>query len=330
MSGLGYYVGLLDNLTRLQAFRAGIEAAMRPGDTVLDLGTGVGTYAFFAARAGAGHVFAVERHRVVRVARALAVANGLADRITFIEGKVPGVDLPTGVDVLVFEDFTTSLLDAATWDLLSAAQEALAPGGRHVPLAARLVLAPVSSGQVWAASLPPREGEGVGDPLGLDWTALRTLAANTPRQLALSPEHLLAPPQASEPIPLLPVPRAERLRVEAAWIAPEPSTVHGLALWFDLEVAPGLWLSNQPSPTPEPWQQLFLPLDPPLEVPARSRVEAAAWREGTPEGRPEWLVWTLTAGDERRRGHEFAGVPLDLEDLGLPPLPGRAATQRLR
>lgn len=328
MSGLGYYVGLLHNPTRLQAFRAGIEAAVRPGDTVLDLGTGVGTYAFVAARAGAGHVFAVERNRVVRVARALAVANGLADRITFIEGEVPGVELPTDVDVLVFEDFPTSLLEGATWDLLSAAQKTLAPGARSVPLAARLMLAPVTSTRVWEASLPPRDGEGRG--LGLDWTALRALAANTPRQVTLAPELLLAPPLVSNPIPCLPVPRAEALRVDGAWVAPEPSTVHGLALWFDLEVAPGLWLSNQPSPTPEPWQQLFLPLDPPLEVPAGTRVEAAAWREGSPEGRPEWLVWEVSAGDERRRGHEFAGVPLDLEALGLPRLPEAAATQRLR
>lgn len=325
MTGLGYYLGLLHNPTRLRAFRAGIEAAVRPGDTVLDLGTGLGTYAFFAARAGARHVVAVERARVVRVARAMAVANGLADRITFIEGEVPGAQLPTGVDVVVFEDFTTSFLEGVTWDILTAAVESLAPGGRVVPMAARLVLAPVSSEKAWASSLPPRdEGE---DPLELDWTALRTLAANTPRQVALAPAHLLAPPQASDPIPLLPVPGAEQLKVEAAWVTREPSTVHGLAFWFDLEVAPGLWLSNQPSPTPEPWQQLFLPLDPPLEVPAGTRVEAAAWREGSPEGRPEWMVWTITAGAERRQGHEFAGVPLDLDDLGLSRHPEPAARE---
>lgn len=319
MSGLPYYVSLLHSSTRLRAFREGIEAAVRPGDTVLDLGTGVGTYAFFAARAGAGRVWAVERDRVIRVARALAVANGLGDRITFVEGEVPGVELPSNVDVLIFEDFTTSLLETSTWDLLARGCGSLAPEGRTVPRAARLQLAPVSFAEALETSLPPREGEG--DPHGLDWTALRALAANTPRQISLAPEHLLAPPGVSELIPFVPLPTAQLLRVEGAWVAPEASTVHGLALWFDLEVAPDVWLSNRPSPQPEPWRQLFLPLDLPLEVPAGARVEAAAWREGSPEGRPEWLVWEISAGGQRRRGHEFAGVPLDTRDLGLADFP---------
>lgn len=318
MKGLDYYVSLLDNPTRLSAFRAGIEAAVRPGDRVLDLGTGVGTYAFLAARAGAGHVWGVDRDPVVRVARALAVANGLKDRVTFLQGEVPGVALPE-VDVLIFEDFPTAFLDPGVRALLASVAPLLAPGGRTVPLAGRLHLAPVAAFEAWRRSLPPSEDR---DALDFAWEPLRALAANTPRQVTLAPEHLLAPAAASAPIPLLPPPGPAALRVDGAWVTSEASTVHGLLLWFDLEVAPGVWLSNEPSPTPEPWRQLLLPVDPPLEVAEGARVEAAAWREGEPGGRPGWLVWELRAGGDVRRGHEFAGQPLELGDLGIPPLGG--------
>jgi len=51
-----YYLGLLKDKQRIEIFREAISKSVSPGDVVLDLGTGLGTFAFFAAKAGATFV----------------------------------------------------------------------------------------------------------------------------------------------------------------------------------------------------------------------------------------------------------------------------------
>ena len=55
-----YYLGILADSERIEAFDLAIGEAVRPHDVVVDLGCGVGTFAVFAARAGARRVFGVE------------------------------------------------------------------------------------------------------------------------------------------------------------------------------------------------------------------------------------------------------------------------------
>lgn len=70
---------------------------------VLDVGTGSGILAYFALRAGARRVYAVELSAMADCARALLAHNGFTDRVKVIRGKMEDVELPERVDVVLSE-----------------------------------------------------------------------------------------------------------------------------------------------------------------------------------------------------------------------------------
>jgi SAM-dependent methyltransferase len=114
------YMCLKDE-ARTLAFRDAIRAVVRPGDVVVDVGAGTGILSFFAARAGAAKVFAVEIDPVCAAALRRSIAlNGVADRVTVVEGDAGVVDLPRDVDVVVAEIIETGLLDEQQVPVLNA------------------------------------------------------------------------------------------------------------------------------------------------------------------------------------------------------------------
>ena len=82
---LDFYIGMLSDHRRIDGFRRGLASAVEPGDNVLEVGTGLGTYAFFAVEAGAalvdigvGAVDHVLRQQVGQNREAVAVDVGEA------------------------------------------------------------------------------------------------------------------------------------------------------------------------------------------------------------------------------------------------------------
>ena len=63
------------------------------GKRVLDVGAGTGILSFFAAKAGASHVYAVEASGMAFKAEKLAAGNGLQDVVTVLNKRVEEVTL---------------------------------------------------------------------------------------------------------------------------------------------------------------------------------------------------------------------------------------------
>jgi len=125
---------MLHDRRRTGDYLAAIAAAVRPGDVVLDLGTGSGVLAVAAARAGARRVYAIEATDIADVAERVFAANGVADRVTLIRGWSKQIELPERADVLVAEligndPFEEELLETT----IDARERLLAPGARLVP-----------------------------------------------------------------------------------------------------------------------------------------------------------------------------------------------------
>ena len=93
---------------RNQAYQDALELFIKPGITVLEIGTGCGLFAMMAARAGAGHIYTCEQDPLrADIARNIIRQNGYADRITIIPKKSSevhvGADLPEKADILLNE-----------------------------------------------------------------------------------------------------------------------------------------------------------------------------------------------------------------------------------
>lgn len=313
MNGVRYYADLLSSVERIRGMRRGIREVVRPGDRVLEIGTGLGTFAFFAIDAGAAEVVAVDRDPIIHVAESAALANGTADRIRFLRGAFPDeVDIDGPFDVVIFEDLSGLVLDAGRSRLLAAAARVAGPDARFVPPRVRCALVPISSPELGDRLVPalPEAAE-----FGIDPSLLRPLLANECLRTVVSAEHHIGPPAVGDVVAIFPPPPAAELRVSGRWRPATDTVVHAVAAWFDLEVASDVWVSNGPGGEPQPWAQYAFPLDEPLRVPAGTELEVEAGPVEQDDGSAGSWEWRVAGALGTRVGHELLGRPFGRPDL---------------
>ncbi len=305
------YLQLLADDPRVDAFREAIELVVRPGQIVLDLGTGIGTYAMFAARAGAT-VYAVDGNPVIEIARQLAADNGLAERITFLEGWATDLEPPERADVLVFEDYAPYLCEPETELILEDLRRRwLKPGAAAVPRSIRVMLAPVSCPGTYGA-LVPWEEEG---PYGFDISRLTHRVLNNLHPVSWGEEVLLA--EAVEVATMNPV-ADERLgfSAERSWRAVREGTLCGLGMWLELELADGVVFSNAPSTLSAGWDQVLLPLTQPVSIRSGDPIEARVRTLGASSpGSDTWWTWRVKAAGQAQEMDTFRGAPLSMDRM---------------
>jgi len=135
---------MLHDTRRTGDYLAAIAKAVRPGDVVLDIGTGSGVLAVAAARAGARRVFAVEASDITEVAERVLTTNDVQDRVTLVPGWSRTIELPEPADVLVSEiignePFEEEILEST----LDARRRLLKPGARLIPNGLTLLARPL-------------------------------------------------------------------------------------------------------------------------------------------------------------------------------------------
>ena len=110
---------------------------------VLDVGTGTGILAFFAAQAGARKVYAVDASDAANVAQALVQGNGFSTKIQVIKGKLEEIELPEKVDIIISEPIGFLLVHERMLETYIAARDKfLKPGGLMMPTTGTIFLCP--------------------------------------------------------------------------------------------------------------------------------------------------------------------------------------------
>lgn len=139
---------MLEDQNRMTAYNNAVR--LNPDSfkdkVVLDVGTGSGVLAMWAAQAGAKKVYAVEATHMAVQARKIVAANGLSDVVEVIQASMEEVQLPEKVDVIISEWMGYFLLRESMFDsVLVARDKWLKPGGAMFPSHAKMYLSVIKS-----------------------------------------------------------------------------------------------------------------------------------------------------------------------------------------
>jgi type I protein arginine methyltransferase len=124
---------MLADRPRMDFYYTAIARHIQPGDRVIDLGTGTGILAAFAARRGAAKVFALDHSDILKHARRLAEHNGI-DNVEFVATHSRDFSTEERVDVIVHEQMGDFLFDEEmVTNVVDLRDRLLKTGGRIVP-----------------------------------------------------------------------------------------------------------------------------------------------------------------------------------------------------
>jgi hypothetical protein len=258
---------------RTNAFHAAIQEVIRPSDVVLDVGTGTGILAMFAAKAGAKKVYAIDATEIAEVATELVKANGLSDRIEVFHGRADDLQLDQEVDLIISEwlgnaAFTESMLPA----VLDARDHNLASAGRMLPSKVRLLIAPLDEPLFYHGDGPGFWRERIH---GLDFSSLQDVELSQGRctQIRVDPAALLAPSQTLLELDLLTA-SAEDVRFEGKldFVPVRDGVLNGFCVWFEAQLSPSVLLDTGPYSPETHWAQTYMSFSP-RPVRAGERLE---------------------------------------------------------
>lgn len=330
MYSLDEFGEMIGDALRFPAYREAIERAIRPGDTVVDIGSGPGVFALLACLAGARKVYAIDTETVVEFGRQFAAANGMSNRIEFLRGDSRQILLPERVNVIVSDiRGALPLFGPGIHALNDARKRLLAENGRMIPERDVLCAALVEAPETYERILAPWKGVS-----GIDLEAALPVVLNTMYKRQCKPEqvisemhrwHVLDYPNGAEP----------RAGKTFQFVVKRPATIHGFSVWFETKLFGDIGFTTQPGTKESVYGQVFLPLLAPVSVGAgeeicaglhanlvgtdyvwRWEVEAAArpdrqavhYRQSTFQG------GGLTPASLRKRSAEFVPV---LSEAGL-------------
>ncbi len=248
------HIKMLNDRARTESFLEAIRRVVRPGDVVVDLGTGTGIMAMAAARAGAKRVYAIEQSGIGESAAALFAANGLGDLVTLVRGWSTEIDLPERGDVLVSEMIGNDPLGEQILSVTAdAVKRLLKPGARLIPAAVTILGLPVT--------VPPDKlEEDVFCPAtlkkwrswyGIDFGPLAEVSLSRPRCLYVNPYRARQWPALAAGAPLLKVDLkaigGSVFRDTTVATVEVRGTLNGVLTYFEAELGAGVRLSTHPA-----------------------------------------------------------------------------------
>ena len=269
---------------RTEPYVEALRRSVPEGSVVVDIGTGTGVHAFLACKLGARRVYAIEPGDAIEVARAIAMANGFAERIEWIQALSTEVSLPERADVVVSDlRGAVPLFDGHVSSIVDARRRFLAPDGVFIPQRDVLCVAVADAQAVHDGIVSVWDH----NPLALDMKAAKELVLNQVHWASLTPEELLTPARAWATLDYTTI-EDENARGDVVLTIERSGVGHGLAHWFEATLVEGVGFSVGPGQPENVYGRPFLPWPIPVVLAMGDEVhlELRADRSG------DHYVWT--------------------------------------
>jgi protein arginine N-methyltransferase 1 len=284
---------------RMGVFAEAMKRVITPGCLVLEIGTGPGIMAIMACHMGAGHVIAIEPDVSIELGRKMAQANGVVDRITFVRDLSTDWHPEALADVVVsdirgvmplFEHHIPCIVDTRA--------RLIKPGAIQIPGKDRIYAALVET----PATYEKYTGPWLNRPYGVDMALVRPFTINAWGRTHLGPESVLSDRALFTTLDYHTITNPNA-RAEMCLSMTRPGTVHGVLMWSETELVPGIGHSNAPGEPEQVYGQAFFPLEQPVMLAegARAQVTMAA---NLIDGDYVWS-WSFAATDAEGRAHTF-------------------------
>lgn len=238
---LGEHIVYLTLPGRNALYREAIGRVMQPGDTVADLGCGLGVLGLLCLEAGAAHCWGIDSSEAIHLARDTMQRAGMVDRYTCIADSTYTAQLSERVDLIICDHVGYAGFDYGIVRLMrDARQRFLKPGGQMIPRAIHLKVAAVSSdaclakAAAWGSDAVPE---------AYHW--LEELSRNVRYSHSYTPDELIS---AATPLGSIAFADDEPdlFRFEASLEMTADGRFDGFAGWFDCELAEGVQMTNSP------------------------------------------------------------------------------------
>jgi type I protein arginine methyltransferase len=266
---LGEHHDYISDRNRSEKFEQAIARAVRPGDSVVDVGCGFGILGLMCLKAGAAHVWGIDRTEAIEVARETIRRAGFADRYTCLHESSFRAELPQQVDMVICDHVGHFGFDYGIVEVLADARRRfLKPGGKVLP--ARIVLQVAA---VRSAACRAKAEAWSAEPIPEEYRWLREYGVNIRHSYDFTADEIASAASELGTIDLR-EDCPDSFSFCASLTIDRAGELDGLAGWFACEIAEDVWMTNSPLAEDKLQRaQVFLPFGDPLSVGAGDTVE---------------------------------------------------------
>lgn len=311
----GYGLMLADQ--RAARYAEALQRTVRPGAVVVEIGSGPGVLAVYACALGARRVYAIESDEVGSLVPQIAAANGVSDRVTVIRGDSRHVTLDESADVVVADVRGVLPFSGDSLETMIDARRFVKPGGALIPQRDTVRVSVVHVPALYESIVGPWSVE----QFGVDAAPARAVAVNLWRKGSLERADLVSEPRDCLELDYMRLARSSA-EGHVCLVAARDSDAHGLAVWFDSDLAADVTMSNEPGQPALLYGQGFFPW--PEVQPLQAGDEVSVTFRAMKAAGEYVMAWDSEIVDGRTGAlrarfaqSTFRGLPLDLETAYL-------------